>query len=343
MRYQSSSRLPFLGNPGTYITAEAEINHNGRLATALEMVGVARQVGADAIKFQYIVADEIAAKDSPYYATFKDVELSESDFRRIFGRATAVGIDCFITVPSVATLEPVLRLSPPILKIGSTNLTNIPLLRAIGKTGLPVLLSTGLGTLGEIEDALTALDATPQRVGLFHCTVLYPAPINVINLKAIQTMRSAFPGYAVGYSDHTEGETAAVAAVALGARMIEKHFTLDRTQPGPDHAFSADPQDFAELVRAIRETESALGDGVKKPSAEEVPALRGARRFLVASRGIARGEPLSSDALTARRIAPERDGLEPALIERIAGWPSPRDYTAGEPLCWSDFGPSERP
>lgn len=334
---QERVRLPFLDWPKTYITAEAEINHNGDLKTALAMVDAARATGADAIKFQYVVADEIATADSPYYALFKGVELSEPAFREVFARATACGIDCFITVPSIATLEPVLRLEPRMLKISSANLTNIPLLREIGRSGLPVMLSTGLGTLGEIEEALSALDARPDRVALFHCTVKYPAPVDIVNLKAIGTMRAAFPGYAIGYSDHTEGETAAIAAVALGARMIEKHFTLDRAQEGPDHSFSTDPEGFSKLVRALRDTEAALGDGVKRAAKEEAAGIRGVRRYVVAARAIRRGENFTRADLTTRRISADHAGIAPAMLEHIAGWQAPRDYAAGDPLSWSDF------
>ncbi len=333
----NTASLPFLASSAAYIIAEAEINHNGRLATALEMVDAAKRAGADAIKFQYVIADEIATKDSPYYALFKQVELGEDAFREVFGRAAQAGIDCFITVPSVATLEPVLRLQPPMLKIGSSNLTNIPLLRAIGETRLPVLLSTGLGTLGEIEDALDALQADAQRVGLFHCTVKYPAPMNIVNLKAICTMRSAFPGYAIGYSDHTEGEVAAIAAIALGARMIEKHFTLDRAQAGPDHSFSTDPEGFTKLVGALRDTEAALGDGIKRAVGEEKSGIRGARRYLVAAKPIASGAALGLENLVPRRIPADQEGIAPAMLDHIAGWRAPRDYAAGEAISWRDF------
>lgn len=328
---------PFLRSPATYVVAEAEINHNGDPDIALRMVDAARAAGADAVKFQYVVAAEIATPDSPFYALFKGVELDQSAFRRIMDHATAAGLDCFLTVPSLGTLAPVLALQPPMLKIGSTNLTNLPLLAEIGRTGLPVLLSTGLGTLGEVEAALEALQATPELVGLFHCAVKYPAPAAILNLRAISTMQAAFPGYAIGFSDHSVGEVAAVAAVALGARMVEKHFTLDRAMQGPDHSFSTDPEGFRRLVVAIRDTEAALGDGTKRPSAEELPMVKGARRYVVAAKPLQRGRPIPADALTARRIPADREGMEPALAARIAGWPAPRDYAVGEPLCWSDF------
>ena len=333
----SDKRLPFLDSDHVYVIAEAEINHNGKVATALEMVDTARGLGADAIKFQYVVADEIATRGSPYHELFSRVELTEPEFKSVFAHARKAGIDCFITVPSVATLDPVLRLDPPMLKVGSTNLTNIPLLREIGRSKMPVLISTGLGTLGEIEDALTALDATPERVGLFHCTVKYPAPAGIVNLRAITTMKSAFPRYAIGYSDHTEGETAAVAAVALGARMLEKHFTLDRSQEGPDHGFSTDPAGFKRLLAAVRDAEAALGDGIKRAAEEESGAIRGGRRYLVAAGAIRRGESFTAANLVPRRIPADVDGVAPAMLDRIAGWKAPRDYGAGDAISWSHF------
>lgn len=332
-----TSKPQFLQGGRTYVIAEAEINHNGKLETALEMIDVAREVGADAIKFQYVIADEIATPDSPYYPLFKKVELSFEAFQQLFAHARRQGIDCFATVPSLGTLDKVLKLDPPILKIGSTNLTNLPLLRAIGATGVPVLLSTGLGTLGEIEQALEALAATPEKVGLFHCTVKYPAPLATLNLRAITTMRAAFPGYQVGFSDHSEGELAAVAAITLGASILEKHFTLDRTQEGPDHGFSTDPAQFRQLMQAVRGIEQALGDGVKRAVPEEAGAIRGARRYLVAGQAIRAGEVLSPDKLQLRRIDASKQGMEPAMLERLDGWRAPRDYQPGQALLWEDF------
>jgi len=343
MSNPSFHQLPFLNRSGTYIAAEAEINHNGDLPTALRMVEAAHQAGADAIKFQYVVADEIATPDSPYYALFKNAELSEAQFREIFAHASRTGIDCFITAPSLGTLEPVVRLKPRMIKVSSTNLTNIPLLRAIGQTGIPVLLSTGLGNLGEIETALDALAATPEHVGIFHCAVQYPAPAEILNLRAIQTMQAAFPGYAVGLSDHSLGLTAPIAAAALGARILEKHLTLDRKMEGPDHAFSTEPEEFARMVAAVRDATAALGDGAKRPSAAERPHVRGARRYLVAARAIARGARFTAEALAARRIAADRDGLEPGMLDRLVRWRAPRDYAVNEPVCWSDFDGNAAP
>ncbi len=321
-----------------YVIAEGEINHNGNLETALQMVDSAKESGADAIKLQFIVADEIATPDSPYYAIFKGVELSKDDFTKILERARKNGIDCFLTVPSVKTLQPVLELKPSLIKIGSTNLTNLPLLEAIGRAGVPVLFSTGIGRLGEIEEALTALNSPPLPTAIMHCTVQYPAKIDQLNLRAIPLMAAAFPDHPIGYSDHTLGIVASVSAVTLGARIIEKHFTLDRTQKGPDHGFSTEPKDFKTFVEAIRQTESALGDSTKKPAAAEAPMIKSARRYLVAARNIDAGKLLESDDLALRRIPPDTEGgIEPRFLNMLIGWKSPKSFKSGEPLTWPVF------
>jgi sialic acid synthase SpsE len=334
---KTGNSLPFLGARQVYVVAEAEINHNGDVDLALRMVETAKEIGADCIKFQYIIADEIATRDSEYYALFKQAELGGAAFGRIFGHARDLGIDYFITVPSIGTIEPVLALKPPMLKVGSTNLTNLPLLRALADTGLPVVLSTGLGTLGEIETALEALRAEPSRVALLHCTVQYPAGPESANLRAIRTMQAAFPGYVVGYSDHTEGEVTAVAAVAVGARVLEKHFTLDRSLPGPDHGFSTDPEQFRRYVGAVRAAESALGDGRKAPVAVERPLLRSGRRYIVAARDIPAGSRISDGDLSLRRIRADVEGIAPDMLESLVGMRAPKAYRAGDAICWADF------
>jgi len=324
-------------NGHAYIIAEAEINHNGKLEIALDMVRVAKNVGADAIKFQYIVADNIVEPVSPYYDLFKRVELDYIEFQTIFECAVEIGIDCFLTVPDIESLRPVLELSPPYLKIGSSNLTNVPLLEEVGKAGLPVILSTGLGTLGEVETAVEALNLRDEALTLLHCTVQYPAPLKSLNLRAIATMLSVFPQFSIGFSDHSEGELAGIAAFVLGANVFEKHFTLDRSQEGPDHGFSTDPDGFDKYVKAIRQTEMALGDGIKRPDDEEVQIINRVRRFIVAARKISRGKIFEKEDLSCLRIDSEKEGIEPRMLAKILGWNSPQDYMQGEPLIWDDF------
>jgi sialic acid synthase SpsE len=328
--------MPFAQDAAkVYIVAEAEINHNGDLNTAREMIRSAEAIGADAVKFQYIVADEIAAKDSPYYGFFKKVEFSHQQYGELVACAREAGIDCFFTAPSIATLEKICDFDPPVIKIGSSNLTNLPLLEAAAQTGIPLILSTGMATIGEVECALETVQQVP--VCLLHCSVQYPADIREANLKSISTMQAAFPKQTIGYSDHTLGEWAAVAAVALGVKILEKHFTLDRLQEGPDHGFSTDPEGFRRFIEAVRGTESGLGDGVKRPSKSEMVMLQNTRRYLVASEAIPKGRPFSEENLACRRVKFLNGCISPRHIRCLMGWKAPREYMPGEALNWSHF------
>ena len=318
-----------------FIVAEAEINHNGCFKTALEMIDTAKEVGADAVKFQYIVADEIATKDSPYYDIFKKVEFSEAQYHELIDYGKQKGIECFLTAPSLTTLYKLSDFKPKFIKIGSTNITNIPLLEAVGQIGIPVILSTGLAKISEIEIALEAMRSVPTC--LLHCTVQYPAKMSDLNLRAIETMRSLFPNNIIGYSDHSEGEYASIVAITLGAKVIEKHFTLDRSQKGPDHAFSTDPEGFKQLILAIRNVEACLGDGIKRPSKTEMSMLKNARRYLVASNHIKKGEIFSMKNLDCRRVQYASGVIEPCFLKLLNGWKAPKDYKAGSQLNWNDF------
>ncbi len=324
-----------IDSDSTYIIAEGEINHNGSVEIALDMVSAAKDAGADAIKFQYIVADEIAAKGTDFHKLFSKVELSFEELSVIRDKASGLGVDFFITAPSLGTLPQVNQLEPCFIKIGSTNITNIPLLEGIAALGRPVILSTGASRLGEIENALIAL--TGVSVALLHCTVNYPAKTEDLNLKAITTMRSAFPDRVVGYSDHSIGDTAAVAAAALGARIIEKHFTLDKSMEGPDHSFSTDPIEFARLVAAVRACEEALGTGKKEPSASEANIPMVARRFVVAARNIPAGSPILALDLNYRRVDYVKGLVRVEEHGMIIDMISPRNYIAGEALNWDHF------
>ena len=317
----------------TYIIAEAEINHNGKLQTALQMISTAKEIGADAIKFQYIIAEEICSKDSAYYDLFKKAELSHRECKTVMQYAEEKNIDCFFTSPSNNTLLKVIDLKPKFIKIGSTNISNIPLLKNTAKTGIPVILSTGMATLGEIETGLELLTNIP--VCLLHCAVRYPAEPSSLNLRAIATMKTVFPMNLIGYSDHSEGEQAAVAAITLGAKVIEKHFTLDKTDNGPDHHFSADPTEFKNMVHSIRTTEIMLGDGIKKPSELEIPNIVNARRYIVALKNIPAGDRITKSHIDCRRVKYVEGDIGSASFDLMVGWKSPKNYKTGETLNWN--------
>lgn len=310
----SSSAIPFrvdgriIGdNHPTYIIAEIGINHNGDVDLALKMVEAAARAGADAVKFQIVDAEKSYTKDSESYKIFKGLELSFSDWERVAEKARILSIDVFASFHTVPEdLVFVERLAFPVIKLSSGNLTNIPLLKAVAASGKPIILSTGLSYLSEVDESVRCLEQNgASQIGILHCTSLYPTPPTEVNLLAIRTLKHAFPRHIVGFSDHTDGIHCSLVAVALGARIIEKHFTLDRTLPGPDHAFSSTLQELAILVNGIREVESAMGDGEKKPAPQELSLRVKYRRGIVAARDIAEGELINPGHLSIKRCNSE--------------------------------------
>lgn len=322
-----------------YVIAEAGVNHNGSIDRALAMIDCAAAAGANAVKFQTFRAADLVSRHAPkaeyqeratgreqsQLEMVRELELDESAHRRLVDHCQARGIQ-FLSTPfdpsSVALLQ---SLGVPLIKVPSGEITNPLLLRAVAATGLPLIVSTGMSTLDEIERALAILDAR-ERVTLLHCTTEYPAPLGEVNLRAMTTMAARF-GLPVGYSDHTPGITVPIAAVALGATVIEKHFTLDRALPGPDHAASLEPDELTAMVAAIRATEQALGSAVKGPTAAEMKNLAVARRSLVAARAIRRGEPFTAENLTTKRPGSGVPAMEyDAWLGRLAD----RDYEPDE-------------
>lgn len=327
-------------SPKTYLIAEAEINHNGDFATAKRMIEAAKKCGADCVKFQYIIADEIAVSGTPFHELFQKMEFTQEQVGKLRDHAEQqVGIDFMITVPSGLTVRKCHELGIKRLKLGSSNLTNLLLLREIAKLGeeVEIYLSTGMGTAGDIERALSELGPAGQQCRLFHCTVSYPAPPESLNLRAIPLMQALFPGHPVGLSDHSLGVTAAVAAVALGAELIEKHFTLDQNQAGPDHHFSADPAEFTALVKAVREAEAMLGHGRKEPTSGELEMRVKTRRFLVFNRNVPRSTRLNAEMFATKRVTGDGSPVAVTEVDAVCRLAAPRDYRAGEALDWSDF------
>lgn len=342
-----------------FVIAEAGVNHNGSRELALKLVDVAAASGADAVKFQTFRADTLATRAAPLakyqerseskeggqYEMLKRLELSEDDFAAVAARCEERGIEFMSTpfdVPSVALLE---RIGVRRFKIPSGEATNPLLLRAVAKTGKPLILSTGMCTLGEVEAALEILARTlvpdggpasawtaagraalAERVTVLHCTTEYPAPPSSVNLRAMTTMATAF-GVPVGYSDHTEGVAISAAAVGLGATAIEKHFTLDRTMPGPDHAASLEPAELGSFVTALRAVHAAIGDGRKVPQPAELPNRGVARRSVVAARPIRAGERFSEENLTLKRPG---TGIPAARFDDMIGVVAARDYAEDE-------------
>lgn len=310
-----------------YVIAEIGINHNGRPDLALKMIKEARRCGADAVKVQIVDAARSYTKDSASYPIFKRIEFSSKEWERIVRCANKSGIDIFASFGHPEAIRLIKLFDFPAVKVSSSNLTNRPLLKAMAGLRKPVILATGLSYLKEVEEAVRFLEQLGRKeLAILQCTSLYPAPFKDMNLRVMTTLSAAF-GYPVGLSDHSRGTVCAVAAVALGAQIIEKHFTLDKTLPGPDHHFSADPRELTELVQAVRQAQAALGSADKKPVAAELPLRPKLRRSLVAARDIRTGELLSKKNVAVKRSA--RKGLGPEYYERIlgkrAGKPIPQD------------------
>lgn len=350
-------------SPALFIIAEAGVNHNGRLDLALELVDAAAAAGADAVKFQTFRAEELASKAAPLavyqeksegqnveggqLAMLRKLELNEGHFAEIAARCATRGIEFMSTPFDVASVGMLDRLQMKRFKIPSGEATNPLLLRAVARTNKPIILSTGMCTLGEIERALTIIgrvllgDPTSEplataegreriarTVTVLHCTTEYPAPATSANLRAMKTIADAF-GVQVGYSDHTEGHAVSIGAVALGATMIEKHFTLDRAMPGPDHAASLEVGELAQLVRELRSMQGALGTGMKVPQPAELPNRSVARRSLVAARAIRKGETFTSDNVVLKRPG---NGIPASAYDEVLGTSATRDFAADELL-----------
>jgi N-acetylneuraminate synthase len=347
-----------------FVIAEAGVNHNGSIDSAIELIDVATAAGADAVKFQTFRSEAVisrAARKAQYQITntgsdesqlemVRALELSVVQHRVLIDHARAKGIE-FLSTPfdleSLRVLSDEFRLAR--LKIASGEITNMPLLLAAGRAGCPLILSTGMSTLAEVERALqviafafvSAPDARPtatgmqtayldpaaqamlrERLTLLHCTTEYPAPIREVNLRAMDSMRAAF-GLSVGFSDHTPGIHIAIAAAAMGAEMIEKHFTLDRTLPGPDHVASLEPGELAAMVQGIRDVEQAVGSGRKLPAPSEMKNIPIARKSLIAAREIKEGEAFSEANITTKRPG---SGVSAMSFYEYVGRTARRDY-----------------
>lgn len=327
----------------TLIIAEAGVNHNGDLGMARRLVDAAADAGADLVKFQTFSADLLAtvyAKKAEYqsrttgaaetqHAMLRRLELDRAAHEMLIAHCRTRNIGFFSSAFDEPSIDLLVSLGLERFKIPSGEITNLPYLRRIARQGKPIILSTGMATLDEIRAALEALAAagTPrEKVTVLHCNTEYPTPMSDVNLRAMVAIGHQF-NVAVGYSDHTSGIEVSVAAVALGATVIEKHLTLDRELPGPDHKASIEPDEFKAMVAAIRNIEAALGDGVKRPTPSESGNRPVARKSLVASRAIKAGELLSSENVTVKRPG---TGLSPMRWDEVIGRPARRDFSTDE-------------
>lgn len=327
----------------TLIIAEAGVNHNGDLALARRLIEVAAEAGADLVKFQTFSADRLVTRGAPkadyqiqatgqdegQHAMLRRLELTRDMHLELMTHCNSQGIGFFSTGFDIESVDLLIGLGQSLFKIPSGEITNLPYLRHIAKQGKEIILSTGMASLVEVEAAVHAIESagTPRTaITLLHCTTEYPTPMAEVNLRAMITLRETF-GTRIGYSDHTPGIEVATAAVALGAVVIEKHFTLDRGLPGPDHQASLEPHELKAMVRAIRNIEAALGDGVKQPTGSELRNREIARKSIVAARHIRAGEPFSDENLAAKRPG---SGLSPMHWDALIGRPAPHDYQPDE-------------
>lgn len=317
------------------VVAEIGINHGGSIATALEMVRAAAKAGADAIKVQAFSASNFVTEKATYQGErqidlFRRYELSAALLSEIADECQRQGLLFFGTPDSVDQARFLVALGVPCIKVGSDDIVHVPLLRALARFKLPMILSSGMATLKEIIQAVDAVRGVP--VIMLHCVSAYPTPPAMANLRRIQSLAGLH--LTVGYSDHTDGIEAAVQAVASGAVLVEKHFTMDRAAEGPDHAFSADPAQLAEMVRRIREAEVLRGDGIIEPSTEEKLMRVTARRSIVAARPIKYGDVITDEMLAYKRPG---DGLTPIVADLIVGKKARRTLAADEQLREGDW------
>jgi sialic acid synthase SpsE len=330
------------GSP-TYVIAEAGANHNRDLGIARELIDVAADAGADAVKFQTYTGSDLYSKNTPRFEYLKDerrpaelldaLALPREWHSELAEHARSRGIAFFSTPFDNDAVDSLSAVGVPALKIASFELVDLPLIRYASSVGVPVILSTGMATYGEIEDALGSVRESGNReVALLRCASVYPAPSEIMNLRAMATMRDAF-GVPVGLSDHTTGIAVPIAGASLGAELIEKHFTLSRELPGPDHPFALEPDELRAMVAGVREVEAALGNGrLEGPSEAEAGEMyRLARRSVVAAVSIPAGATVTRDMLTTKRPG---YGIKPKDIDLVVGRRARIDIESDDVITW---------
>jgi len=327
----------------TLIIAEAGVNHNGDIGLAKQLIDAAANAGADIVKFQTFNADRQVTRtaikanyqtqttdgNESQHSMLQRLELTKAMHHELMSYCATRNIEFLSTGFDIESVDLLVDLGQNQFKIPSGEITNLPYLRHIGRLGKAIILSTGMATLGEIEEAIDALEhagTMRSNMTVLHCTTEYPTPMNEVNLRAMHSIHSAF-GLAVGYSDHTSGTEVAIAAVAMGATVIEKHFTLDRRLPGPDHKASLEPEVLRTMVEAIRNIEIALGDGIKRLTPSEAKNKPVVRKSLVAAHRIQAGDVFSETNITTKRPG---TGISPMLWDEVIGRPASRDFAADE-------------
>jgi len=325
------------------IIAEVGVNHNGCLNTAKKLIDIAFTSGADVVKFQTFKADDLTtdfapladyqSKNSPELINqrtlLKKLELDEESHIILKEYATKVGIEFLSTGFTLESIDFLSKLGLKRWKIPSGEINNVPLLRKIASQNQPTIISSGMASLGDIEFALRTLydsNLEKEKISVLHCNTAYPTPMEDVNLKAINTIKNCFD-INIGFSDHTSGIEASIAAVAMGAQIIEKHITLNKNMSGPDHKASTEPDEFYSLVNSIRNIEKAIGNGIKRPTDSETINIKVARKSIVAKKDIKKGEKYTNNNLSIKRPG---TGLPPTMFEMILGKEANREYKENE-------------
>ena len=321
------------GNPA-FIVAEAGINHNGDLKIAKKLIQKAKDSGADAIKFQTFRAEDLTSRKSKFFKIFKRIELDFSDYLELYDFAKSKNIIFFSTPFSDEAVDLLKKIKIPAFKIASGDLTDIPLIKYVAKTKKPIILSTGMANINEISSAIKAIkNCNNNKIILMHSVSSYPTPISDVNLHAITTLKEKYP-YPIGFSDNGGDLLVPVISIAVGAKIVEKHFTVDKKLPGPDHKFSTNPKQFQQLVTNIRNTEKMLGDGIKKCKPSELINRVEARRSVTSLKMISKNCKIQRHMIGVKRPA---KGIEPKYYHKVIGKIARRDIKIDDPVNWNDL------
>ena len=323
-----------LTEKNTYVIAEGGLNHNGDINIAKKLIDSAKECGANAIKFQTYKTENFVRETNQYFDVFKNAELNFEQFEELKNYSKNIGLTFFSTPFDIESAEFLNQLEIPCFKIASSDLTNLPLITKIAKMQKPMIISSGLSTMNEINDAVNCcLFEGNNQIALLHCVANYPAQPNEVNMNVINTLKKTFD-FPVGYSDNGESSLVDIVAVSMGANIIEKHFTLDKKMSGPDHSFSIDPNGLKSLISQIHEIDQMKGDGVKIPQFSEIKNRLTIRKSITAKRDLQQGEKIQEGDISIKRPA---DGIEPKYLTMILGKTVNTNIKKDSPIFWSNI------
>tara|TARA_B110000438_G_scaffold646_1_gene664 strand:- start:1902 stop:2900 length:999 start_codon:yes stop_codon:yes gene_type:complete len=323
-----------LTEKNTYVIAEGGLNHNGDINIAKKLIDSAKECGVNAIKFQTYKTENFVRETNQYFDVFKNAELNFEQFEELKNYSKSIGLTFFSTPFDIESAEFLNQLEIPCFKIASSDLTNLPLITKIAKMQKPMIISSGLSTMNEINDAVNCcLFEGNNQIALLHCVANYPAQPNEVNMNVINTLKKTFD-FPVGYSDNGESSLVDIVAVSMGANIIEKHFTLDKKMSGPDHGFSIDPNGLKSLISQIHEIDQMKGDGIKIPQFSEIKNRLTIRKSITAKRDLQQGEKIQEDDISIKRPA---DGIEPKYLTMILGKTINTNIKKDSPIFWSSI------